>query len=209
VNVERFALPLVAILRGLAPRDAAAVGRVLFDAGFRLLEVPLNRPGALEAIRILAGMAPPDALVGGGTMLRADDVDAVADAGGRLFVAPNCNAAVIAHAVERGMLCVPGVATPTEAFAALDAGAHVLKLFPAQAIGTAGLKALKTVLPAGTPLWPVGGVAPDGIAAWKAAGATGAGIGERLYAPGIDIDELARRAAAFAAAWDGDARHGP
>jgi len=197
------ALPLVAILRGLDPGDAAAVGRILFDAGWRMLEVPLNRPGALEAIRILAAMAPPDAIVGGGTMLSVAHVDAVAGAGGRLFVAPNCNPAVIAHARAAGMLCAPGVATPTEAFAALDAGAHALKLFPAEAIGPAGLKAMTSVLPDGTPLWPVGGVTPEQLPAWRAAGATGAGIGGQLFAPGVARDALAARAAAFAAAWRG------
>jgi 2-dehydro-3-deoxyphosphogalactonate aldolase len=194
-------LPLVAILRGLDPRAAAAVGRTLFDAGWRMLEVPLNRPGALDAIRIHVDLAPPDAIVGGGTMLSVDHVDAVARAGGRLFVAPNCNPAVIAHARGAGMLCAPGVATPTEAFAALDAGAHALKLFPAESIGPAGLKALKSVLPDATPLWPVGGVTPEQVPAWRAAGATGAGIGSQLFAPGVTIDALAARAAAFAAAW--------
>ena len=196
-------LPLVAILRGLDPKDARDVGRVLFDAGWRLLEVPLNRPGALDAIRVLVDMAPPDAIVGGGTMLSVADVDAVARAGGRLFVAPNCNQAAIAHARAAGMLCAPGVATPTEAFVALDAGAHALKLFPAESIGPAGLKAMTSVLPAGTPLWPVGGVTPGQIPAWKMAGATGAGIGGQLFTPGIALDELAARAAAFAAAWRG------
>ena len=196
-------LPLVAILRGLDPQAAPAVGRALFDAGWRVLEVPLNRPGALDAIRILADMAPPDAIVGGGTMLTVDHVDAVAAAGGRLFVAPNCNPAVIAHARAVGMLCAPGVATPTEAFAALDAGAHALKLFPAESIGPAGLKAMASVLPGGTPLWPVGGVTPEQIPAWRAAGATGAGIGSQLFAPGVAPGTLAARAAAFAMAWRG------
>ncbi|WP_342120839.1 2-dehydro-3-deoxy-6-phosphogalactonate aldolase, partial [Pseudoduganella sp. OTU4001] len=173
----------------------------LFEAGFRLLEVPLNRPGALEAINVLASMAPADAIVGGGTMLSVADVDAVAEAGGRLFVSPNCRPAVIAHAKARGMLCAPGVATPTEAFDALDAGAHALKLFPAESIGYGGMKAFRTVLPAGTPLWPVGGVTPEQLAAWKDAGATGAGIGSQLYAPGVALDTLAQRAAAYAAAW--------
>ncbi|MFK3737355.1 2-dehydro-3-deoxy-6-phosphogalactonate aldolase [Massilia sp. TN1-12] len=201
MNLDRIDLPLVAILRGLDPADAATVGRTLFDAGFRLIEVPLNRPGALQAMGIIRDLAPPDALVGGGTMLTLADVDAVADAGGRIFVAPNYDPAVIAHARERGLLCAPGVATPTEAFAALAAGAHILKLFPAETIGPAGLKAMKSVLPAGTPLWPVGGVTPEQIAAWKAAGATGAGIGSQLFTPGVAPDELARRAQAFAAAW--------
>lgn len=201
MNPDQFELPLVAILRGLSPSDAPAVGAALFEAGFRLLEVPLNRPGALESIRVLAGMAPADAIIGGGTMLSVADVDAVAAAGGRLFVSPNCRPAVIAHAAARGMLCAPGVATPTEAFDALDAGAHALKLFPAESIGYAGMKALRTVLPSGTPLWPVGGVTPEQLPAWKDAGATGAGIGSQLYAPGVTLDALAQRAAAYAAAW--------
>lgn len=201
MNPNQFELPLVAILRGLPPSDAPAVGAALFEAGFRLLEVPLNRPGALESIRLLAAMAPADAIVGGGTMLTVADVDAVAAAGGRLFVSPNCRPAVIAHAAARGMLCAPGVATPTEAFDALDAGAHALKLFPAESIGYAGMKALRTVLPAGTPLWPVGGVTPEQIPAWKDAGASGAGIGSQLYAPGVALDALAQRAAAYTAAW--------
>ena len=201
MNVAQLSLPLVAILRGLQPGEARAVGAVLFEAGFRLLEVPLNRPGALDAIRELVAIAPADAIVGGGTMLSVADVDAVYDAGGRLFVSPNCNPLVIAHAKARGMLCAPGVATPTEAFAALASGADALKLFPAEAIGCAGLKAIHTVLPLGTPLWPVGGVAPAQIGAWIAAGASGAGIGGQLYAPGVALDELAQRAARFAAAW--------
>ena len=200
-DLPRFDLPLVAILRGLAPDHAADVGRTLFDAGFRLIEVPLNRPGALEAMRIIQALAPPDALVGGGTMLTVADVDAVAEAGGQILVAPNCDVAVIAHAAARGLLCAPGVATPSEAFAALAAGAHILKLFPAEMIGPTGLKAMKSVLPAGTPLWPVGGVSPEQISAWKAAGATGAGIGAALFAPGVAIDELGGRARTFAAAW--------
>jgi 2-dehydro-3-deoxyphosphogalactonate aldolase len=201
MTLPRFDLPLVAILRGLAPEHAETVGRTLFDAGFRLIEVPLNRPGAIEAMRTIRALAPADALVGGGTMLTIADVDAVADAGGQIFVAPNCDPPVIAHAAARGLLCAPGVATPSEAFAALRAGAQILKLFPAESIGPAGLKAMKSVLPEGTPLWPVGGVTPEQIGAWKSAGASGAGIGGALFAPGVAPDELARRAKAFVAAW--------
>jgi 2-dehydro-3-deoxyphosphogalactonate aldolase len=131
------------------------------------------------------------------------DVDAVAQAGGRLFVAPNCNPAAIAHARAAGMLCPPAVATPTEAFAALDAGADAVNWSPASSIGPAGLKAMTSVRPAGTPLWPVGGVTPEQIPAWKKAGATGAGIGGQLFTPGIALHDLAARAAAFAAAWRG------
>ncbi|MFB9240151.1 2-dehydro-3-deoxy-6-phosphogalactonate aldolase [Massilia antarctica] len=193
--------PLVAILRGLQAHDAETAGAALFGAGFRLLEVPLNRPGALESIALLARMAPAGAIVGGGTMLKVADVDAVHAAGGRMLVAPNCNTQVIARAQALGMLCAPGVATPSEAFDALGAGAHALKIFPAEMVGYAGLKAFKTVLPPGTPLWPVGGVAPDTMAAWVAAGATGFGIGGALYTPGVTPQELGARAAAFVAAW--------
>ena len=201
MNLQDYSLPLIAILRGLEPASAAAVGRSLFDAGFRMLEVPLNRPGALEAIRILVDMAPPDAIVGGGTMLTTAHVDGVCAAGGRLFVAPNANPAVIAHARAAGMLCAPGVATPTEAFAALDAGAQVLKLFPAEALGQAGLKAMMAVLSPGTPVLPVGGGTPEQLGAWKKAGAAGAGIGSQLFAPGVGLDALAERARAFVEAW--------
>jgi 2-dehydro-3-deoxyphosphogalactonate aldolase len=134
-------------------------------------------------------------------MLSAVDVDAVHGAGGRLMVAPNCRPAVIARAVELGMHAAPGVATPTEAFAALDAGAHALKLFPFETIGLGGLKALVSVLPAGTLLWPVGGVTPQGIAPAVAAGATGFGIGSQLFRPGVSRAALADAARAFVAAW--------
>ncbi len=201
MDPSTFSPPLVAILRGLAPADAEAAGAALFEAGFRLLEVPLNRPGALESIAILARMAPADAIVGGGTMLSVADVDAVYGAGGRLLVSPNCNPAVIARGAALGMLCAPGVATPTEAFDALAAGAQALKIFPAEMVGHAGLKAFKTVLPAATPLGPVGGVTPASMAAWVAAGATGFGIGGQLYAPGVPAPELGQRARAFVAAW--------
>ncbi|MDQ1830390.1 2-dehydro-3-deoxy-6-phosphogalactonate aldolase [Massilia scottii] len=201
MDLTQLTPPLVAILRGLQARDAEAAGAALFGAGFRLLEVPLNRPGALASIALLARMAPAGAIVGGGTMLSVADVDAVHAAGGRMLVAPNCNPAVIARAAALGMLCAPGVATPSEAFDALGAGAHALKIFPAEMVGHAGLKAFKTVLPPGTPLWPVGGVSPETMPAWVAAGATGFGIGGALYAPGVTPDQLGARAAAFVAAW--------
>lgn len=201
MNIQSFSLPLVAILRGLAPSEARDVGAVLSEAGFRLLEVPLNRPGAVESIKALVDMKMSDTVIGGGTMLTVADVDAVAAAGGRLFVSPNCNPKVIAHAREVGMLCLPGVATPTEAFAALDAGAHALKLFPSEAVGMQGMRAIKTVLPAGTPLWPVGGVTPESMGAWCAAGANGFGIGSALYSPGVSLEQLAQRAKSFVDAW--------
>lgn len=201
MDLNSYAPPLVAILRGLPPSDAASVGKTLLDAGFRLLEVPLNRPGAVEAIAELARIAPADAVVGGGTMMTKADVDAVKAAGGRLYVTPHCDPEAIAYAREQGMLCLPGIATPSEAFSALRAGAHGLKLFPAEAIGTAGLKALRTVLPAGTHVFPVGGVKPDQMASWIAAGATGFGIGSALYKPGAQAAGLAPIARSYVDAW--------
>jgi 2-dehydro-3-deoxyphosphogalactonate aldolase len=193
--------PLVAILRGLDPAEAIDVAKVLHAAGFRALEVPLNRPGAIESIAAKVSLNLPDTLVGGGTMLNVDHVDSVYAAGGRLLVSPNCNPAVIRRAADLGMYCAPGVTTPTEAFAALDAGAHALKLFPADMVGHGGLKALVSVLPSGTPLWPVGGITPDNMEGWVRAGATGFGIGGQLYTPGVTLDALRERAEAYVAKW--------
>lgn len=201
MNPLLFDPPLAAILRGLTPDEAPMAGDVLFGAGFRLLEVPLNRPHALECIAILAKMKPADALVGGGTMLTVADVDAVHEAGGQLMVAPNCNPAVIARAASLNMLTAPGVATPTEAFAALEAGARALKIFPAETVGFGGLKAMKAVLPPDILLWPVGGVTPANMADWLKAGATGFGIGSQLYKPGQGREALELSAAEFIAAW--------
>lgn len=195
--------PLVAILRGLQPERAADVGRVLFDCGFRGLEVPLNRPGALLAIATLSSMAPQGTLVGAGTVLNPGQVDAVAAAGGRLIVSPHFDREVVTHTVGRGMVSAPGIFTASEAFAALRAGAHALKLFPAEGSSPAALRALATVLPAGTPLWPVGGIEPQHLAAWRAAGATGFGIGGALFKPEFDLDEIGQRARAFVQAWTG------
>jgi 2-dehydro-3-deoxyphosphogalactonate aldolase len=192
--------PLAAILRGLSPAEAPRIGQVLFDAGFRMLEVPLNRPGALDAIRALIKIAPDDALIGGGTMLTVADVDAVKEAGGRLMVSPNCEPEVIAHAVKQRMITLPGVATPTEAFRALAAGAHGLKLFPAEMIAPAVVKALRSVLPDDTPLFPVGGIRPDNMSVYVAAGATGFGIGSQLYKPGMDEAAVKRAAEQFMSA---------
>jgi 2-dehydro-3-deoxyphosphogalactonate aldolase len=196
-----FQPPLVAILRGLRPDEATTLGQVLFDAGFRLLEVPLNRPGALDCIAALNAIAPADALVGGGTMLTVADVDNVHAAGGRLMVSPNTEPEVIRRAAELGMLTAPGIATPTDAFTALRCGAQVLKVFPAEVLGPAGVKALKSVLPPEVPLWPVGGITPESLAGWLKAGAGGFGIGSQLFQPGVDAPALAQRAQAFVAAW--------
>jgi len=194
-------MPLIAILRGLAPANAAHIGDVLVQAGFRTLEVPLNRPGALQCIETLVKLLPADVLVGGGTMLSVDDVNDVYAAGGRLMVAPNCDARVIERAVTLGMLAAPGVVTPSEAFAALQAGAQALKLFPSDQVGPGGLKALMSVLPHGTDVWPVGGITPQSMAPWVAAGASGFGIGSQLFTPEKSPIQIATMATNFIAAW--------
>lgn len=194
-------LPLVAILRGLVPEEAVEVGEALVAAGFRTLEVPLNSPRPLESIARLAEALGDRAIVGAGTVLTPAEAHAVADAGGRLMVSPNTDAAVIAAARDRNMLALPGVFTATEAFAALAAGADALKLFPAEIAGPAGLKALRAVLPAGTRVYAVGGVSPETIPAWRAAGASGAGLGSALFTPGRSAAEVGDRAAAFVSAW--------
>ncbi|GGY26710.1 2-dehydro-3-deoxy-6-phosphogalactonate aldolase [Rhodanobacter panaciterrae] len=194
-------LPLVVILRGIRPDEAVSIGHALADAGFRVLEVPLNSPQPMESIRRLTQSLGDGYLIGAGTVMTPAQVDEVAAAGGRLIVMPHADTAVIRAAKAAGMVCVPGVATPTEAFAALAAGADGLKLFPADQVSPAALKAWRAVLPKELPVLPVGGIAPDNMAAWVAAGAQGFGIGAALYAPGLDADEVASRAHAFAQAW--------
>jgi 2-dehydro-3-deoxyphosphogalactonate aldolase len=194
-------LPLVAILRGICPDEAVTIGHVLADAGFRVLEVPLNSPQPMESIHRLTQSLGADYLIGAGTVMTTAQVNEVAAAGGRLIVMPHADTGVIRAAKEAGMVCVPGVATPTEAFAALAAGADGLKLFPANQVTPEGLKAWRAVLPKELPVFPVGGITPDNMAPWIAAGAQGFGIGSALYAPGVDADEVALRAHAFAQAW--------
>lgn len=177
------ATPLVAILRGLPPEDALPVGQALASTGWTLIEVPLNSPRPLESIKTLAA-ALPQALVGAGTVLTVEDVRNVHAAGGQLIVSPNFNPAVVREAVRMDMVCLPGVMTASEAFAALDAGASGLKIFPAEMITPAVLKALRAVLPAGTMVLPVGGITPDNMQPYLHAGANGFGIGSALYKPG-------------------------
>ncbi|WP_304306519.1 2-dehydro-3-deoxy-6-phosphogalactonate aldolase [Pseudacidovorax intermedius] len=193
-------LPLVAILRGLTPAEAPAIGQALMAAGFGLLEVPLNSPQPLQSIRLLREQCPA-ALVGAGTVLTPQQVREVHAAGGQLIVSPCFDAAVVRESVALGMVALPGVLTPTEAFGALAAGAHALKLFPAEMASPAAVKALKAVLPRGTPLLPVGGITPEGMAAWHAAGADGFGIGSALYKPGKASAAVGETAHAFVAAW--------
>lgn len=193
-------LPLVAILRGLTPAEAPAIGQALVASGFGLLEVPLNSPEPLEGIRLLRNQCP-DALVGAGTVLTPQQVREVHAAGGQLIVSPCFDAAVVRETVGLGMVALPGVLTPTEAFGALAAGAHALKLFPAEMASPAAVKALKAVLPRGTPMLPVGGITPEGMAAWHAAGADGFGIGSALYKPGKAAEAVQTTARDFVAAW--------
>jgi 2-dehydro-3-deoxyphosphogalactonate aldolase len=200
-------LPLVAILRGLTPGEAIPIGHALVDAGFRMLEVPLNSPQPLDSIARLTEALGDDVLVGAGTVMSTTDVEAIAAAGGRLVVMPHADTAVIRAAKAAGLLCVPGVATPTEAFAALAAGADGLKLFPAEQAAPAVLKAWRAVLPRDVPVLPVGGITPDNMAPWVAAGARGFGIGSALYAPGSSLDDTAARARSFAQAWHSLSTH--
>jgi 2-dehydro-3-deoxyphosphogalactonate aldolase len=194
-------LPLVAILRGLTPDESVEIGGVLVDAGFRMLEVPLNSPQPYESIRRMVDALGDQYLVGAGTVLDPAYVRQVADAGGRLIVMPHADVAVIRAAKDAGLYCVPGVATPTEAFAALAAGADALKLFPAEQSSPAALKAWRAVLPKDIAVLPVGGIAPDNMGPWLAAGANGFGIGSSLYAPGRAASDVGARARAFADAW--------
>lgn len=194
-------LPLVAILRGLHPDEAVDIGGALAAAGFRMLEVPLNSPDPCASIRRMVDALGEDYLVGAGTVLDPARVKDVADAGGRLIVMPHADTAVIRAAKQAGLYCVPGVATPTEAFAALAAGADALKLFPAEQASPAVLKAWRAVLPKDVAVLPVGGIAPDNMAPWLAAGAAGFGIGSSLYAPGRPAADVAARARDFAEAW--------
>ncbi|MCG8358932.1 MAG: 2-dehydro-3-deoxy-6-phosphogalactonate aldolase [Kiloniellales bacterium] len=199
---EAFAsMPMVAILRGLRPAQALEVGRILFEASFRIIEVPLNSPEPFDSIACLAEAYGERAVIGAGTVLDPAAVERTQDAGGRLVVMPHGDPAVIRAAKARGLVCCPGVATPTEAFAALEAGADALKLFPAETIPPAALGALRAVLPAGTRLLPVGGILPESLAAYRAAGAAGFGLGSALFKPERPSEALRERAEAFVRAW--------
>jgi 2-dehydro-3-deoxyphosphogalactonate aldolase len=192
---------LVAILRGVTPAEAVDVAEAVFGAGFDAVEVPYNSPDPLESVRRIRAAVSGDRRVGAGTVLTPDDVRRAADAGASLIVSPNTRADVVAETVRLGLESYPGAATPTEAFAALDAGARAVKLFPGSTIGVGGMRAWASVLPPGTGLVPVGGVDAGNLADWARAGAAGAGIGTSLYRPGDAPELVAERAAALVHVW--------
>ena len=189
--------PLVAIIRGVTPDEAEAIGEAIYSAGIRIIEVPLNSPEPLESIRRLAARLEGRATVGAGTVLDEGQVGQVSEAGGQLIVSPSTNAAVIHASVMAGMVSCPGYFTPSEAFAALDAGAHALKLFPAEGASPAVVKAQRAVIPREVPLLVVGGVQPGSMQPWIEAGATGFGLGSGLYTPGRSAEETAAKARAY------------
>lgn len=193
---------LIAILRGLQPHEALDIGAALIEAGITQIEVPLNSPDPFDSIEALTQAYGDSALIGAGTVLRPNDVDRVAEAGGQLIVSPNCDPAVIERTKALGLLSFPGVLTPTECFAALAAGADGLKVFPSFLMGLDGLRAIRAVLPAGVRVFMVGGVGADNFADWIAASADGFGIGTALYKPGLSAADVGVRAAEIAEAYD-------
>jgi 2-dehydro-3-deoxyphosphogalactonate aldolase len=194
-------LPLIAILRGLKPENAEAVGHALVEAGFRIIEVPLNSPEPFRSIEILARTMPRNVLVGAGTVLNPEQVNGIRDVGGKLIVMPHADLDVIRRAKEQDLICTPGVATPTEAFAALKAGADAIKIFPAEAVPPAVVKAWRAVLPKDALVVPVGGIKPDTMKPYVDAGANGFGLGSALFTPAMPVEEIGRKARDFATAW--------
>lgn len=194
-------LPLIAILRGVTPQEIVPIGLALYQAGFRMIEIPLNSPQPLQSIKLLAAELGDRALIGAGTVLSVQQVEDVAQAGGRLIVSPNCNSQVIQASRKLGLFSAPGVATPSEGFAALEAGAQVLKLFPAEQFSPQIVKAWRAVFAKDIALLPVGGITPTNMAPYMAAGASGFGLGSALYKPGMSASEVGDNAAAFVAAW--------
>lgn len=192
--------PLIAILRGVKPEEVEGVGDALVEAGFTLIEVPMNSPDPLDSIARLARRFEGRAVVGAGTVLAEGQVEQVRAVGGTMIISPNANARVIVASAKAGMVSLPGVVTPTEAFAAIEAGATALKLFPAEGSSPQILKAMRAVLPKDMRLLPVGGIAPDNMGPWRDAGAAGFGLGSALYKPGFTAADVGARAKAFVSA---------
>jgi 2-dehydro-3-deoxyphosphogalactonate aldolase len=192
--------PLIAILRGVKPNEVEDVGEALVAAGFTLIEVPMNSPDPLDSVARLAKRFAGRAEIGAGTVLRTEQVAAVQAAGGTMIISPNANPGVISASAAAGLVSLPGIATPSEAFAALDAGATALKLFPAEAATPAVVKAMRAVLPKDARVLPVGGIAPDNMQPWRDAGAAGFGLGSALYKPGMSAADVGANARAFVAA---------
>jgi len=193
---------IVAILRGVKPDEVIEVAHTLVNAGIDIIEVPLNSPSPLDSIAALSREFPSHILIGAGTVLTPEQVDRVADVGARIVLSPNFNAQVVRQSKARGLTSMPGVATPSEGFDALAAGADALKLFPSEVLGVSSIKAWRAVFPPTTPMFSVGGINAENIALFKAAGATGVGIGSSLYSPQIDLAELARRASVLVERWN-------
>ena len=192
--------PLIAILRGVRPDEVVAIGEELVAAGFTLIEVPMNSPDPLDSVARLVAALGDRAMIGAGTVLTVDQVAGMRDAGGRMVISPNTNSDVIRASAAAGLVSLPGIATPSEALAALDAGATALKLFPAEAASPTVLKAMRAILPSGLRVLPVGGIVPEGMAPWHEAGAAGFGLGSALYKAGMSAAEVGARARAFVAA---------
>ena len=195
--------PLIAILRGVRPDEVVAIADALIASGFTLIEVPLNSPDPFDSIARLAARVGDRAVVGAGTVLTQADVARVSDAGGTMIISPNADPGVIAASVATGLVSLPGIASPTEAFVALAAGAKVLKLFPAESASPAVLKAMRAVLPPPVRILPVGGITAEGMAPWRAAGAAGFGLGSALYVAGRSTDDVSACARAFVSALNG------
>lgn len=188
------ACAIIAILRGLEPREAESVGKILYDSGIRIIEVPLNSPQPFDSISKLRSTLPTNAIIGAGTVTNVDEVKRVAEAGGEIIVSPNTDPNIIRETLARGLISGPGCLTPSEAFSAIRAGAHALKIFPASVIGASGIKAMAATFPDKATIIAVGGVGPTNMGEYRLAGASGFGLGSSLYKPGISLNDLQERA---------------
>ncbi|HEI8867484.1 TPA: 2-dehydro-3-deoxy-6-phosphogalactonate aldolase [Serratia odorifera] len=192
---------IIAILRGIKPTEAEAIGSVLYEQGIRIIEVPLNSPDPLKSIASLRRILPSDCWVGAGTVMTEKQLQDVIQSGGQLIISPHTDPALIKETKRSGLFSLPGAATPSEAFSALASGADAIKLFPAEAIAPRIVKAWRAVIPMDIPLLPVGGVTPEAIEGYRGAGASGFGLGGALYQPGMDVKLVSQQAAAFVNAW--------